>query len=109
MPNPDPLSRRERQLVNLLYRLTPASAPELHAEMANPPSYSAVRAHLATLVNKGHIQRELIGGKHEYSPTIDRESAGLEALQRVVDSFYGGSSSRAIEALRTANRDWAQW
>ncbi len=95
--------------MNLLYRLTPASASALHAEMADPPSYSAVRAHLATLVTKGHVHRELVGGKHQYTPTVDRESAGLEALQRVVDSFYGGSSSRAIEALRAANRDWAQW
>jgi len=109
MPDPDPLSRRERQLVNLLYRLTPASASELHAEMADPPSYSAVRAHLATLVQKGHIQRELIGGRHQYTPTIDRETAGMEALQRVIESFYGGSPTRAIEALRAANRDWAQW
>jgi len=68
-----------------------------------------VRAHLATLVAKGHVERELIRGKHQYTPTIDREIAGLRALQRVVDSFYGGSSGRAIEALRTANRDWAQW
>jgi len=109
MSTPDPLSRRERQLMNLVYQLDNPSAAALHERMADPPSYSAVRAHLATLVSKGHVGRELVKGKHHYSPTVPRDLAGLEALQRVVESFYGGSAQRAIEALRHRDRDWAQW
>ncbi len=95
--------------MNLLYKLEGASAGDLHQQMSDPPSYSAVRAHLATLVSKGHIERELVKGKHEYTPTIPREVAGREALQRVVDSFYGGSVQRTMEALRAQDTDWAQW
>lgn len=109
MTNPDPLSRRERQLMNLIYKAERPTASDLHTEMADPPSYSAVRAHLATLITKGHLNRELVKGRHVYTPSVPREDAGREALQRVVDSFFGGSSQRAIEVLRQVDRDWAQW
>jgi len=93
------LSRRERQIMDALYRRGSASGPEIQEDLPDPPSYSAVRAMLAKLVAKGHVTHEYDGPRYIYRPLIPRESAQEPALNRVVDTFFGGSAVQAIAAL----------
>lgn len=95
----DPLSRREREIMDILYRLGPSSVSDAREAMADPPSYSAVRALLATLEEKGHIMHARDGRSYIYRPRVPREQASRSALSRVVRSFFGGSSKAAAMAL----------
>ncbi len=94
-----PLSRRERELMDILYRLDEGTVAAVRAEMADAPSYSAVRALLNTLVDKGHLQHRSEGRAYVYRPTRPREKAGVAALKRVVSAFFGGSVADAAVAL----------
>ncbi|HSL22078.1 MAG TPA: BlaI/MecI/CopY family transcriptional regulator [Vicinamibacterales bacterium] len=93
------LSRRERQIVDALFRLGRASAAEVRAELPDPPSYSAVRALLRILEDKGHIRHEQDGPRYVYMPTIGRDSAKRSALRHLVQTFFEGSAAQAISAL----------
>src|SRR5512143_3164982 len=93
------LSRRERQMMDILYRRGRASASEIQAELPDAPSYSAVRATLRILETKGHVRHEGEGLKYVYVPTVPREKATRSALSHVVDTFFGGSAQRAVVAL----------
>lgn len=93
------LSRRERQIMDSLYRRGSATASEVQGDLPDPPGYSAVRAMLAKLVEKGHITHEYDGPRYIYRPSVSPESARAPALDRVVDTFFGGSASRTIAAL----------
>jgi BlaI family transcriptional regulator, penicillinase repressor len=93
------LSRRERQIMDIIYRRGQASAQEVLEDMADPPSYSAVRAFLRILEEKGHLKHEQAGARYIFQPTHARENAGLTALRRVVQTFYEGSVSNAVAAL----------
>jgi predicted transcriptional regulator len=101
MPRPAllDLSRRERQIVDALFRLGRASAAEVRAELPEPPSYSAVRALLRILEDKGHVRHEQDGPRYVYMPTVARENAKRSALRHLVRTFFEGSTTQAISAL----------
>jgi BlaI family transcriptional regulator, penicillinase repressor len=93
------LSRRERQIMDIVYARGEASAAAIHGELPDPPSYSAVRALLAILVEKGHLKHRPEQGRYIYAPTRRRSQAGRSALRRVLDTFYEGSLEKAVAAL----------
>lgn len=93
------LSRRERQIVDALFRLGRASAAEVRAQIPDPPSYSAVRALLRILEDKGHVRHEQDGPRYVYMPTVARDSAKRSALRHLVQTFFEGSTSQAMSAL----------
>ena len=93
------LSRRERQIMDIVYARGEASAAIVHAALPDPPSYSAVRALLAILVNKGHLRHRAEEGRYIYAPTRRRAQAGRSALRRVLDTFFEGSLEKGVAAL----------
>lgn len=93
------LSRRERQIMDIIYSRGQASAAEVMEDLADPPSYSAVRALLRVLEEKGHLRHTLDGQRYVYSPTIARERAKRSALQRVLQTFFDDSAEDAVAAL----------
>jgi predicted transcriptional regulator len=96
-------SRRERQIMDIVYRRGRASAAEVRADLPDPPSYSAVRALLAILVTKGFLKIEEDGPRYAYLPTHPRDEAGRSAIQRVVQTFFQGSLESAVAALLDAS------
>ena len=100
MPDPRPqLSRRERQIMDAIYRLGRATAQEVRDNIPEPPSYSAVRALLRVLEEKGHVKHRQDGPRYVYLPTVPREKASASALQQVVRTFFDGSAESAVAAL----------
>jgi predicted transcriptional regulator len=95
----DSLSRRERQLMDIVFAKGQASVAEVIAALPDPPSYSAVRALLRILEEKGHLVHREEGKQYIYSPTQERPVAAQSALKRVVQTFFGGSVERAVTAL----------
>lgn len=93
------LSRRERQIMEIVYRKGSATAAEVHAELADPPSYSAVRALLRVLEEKGHLRHRQDGPRYVFSPTVPRDRARRTALQRLVGTFFAGSVTDTVAAL----------
>lgn len=93
------LSRRERQIMDVLYARGRATAAEVQAALPEPPSYSAVRAMLRILEEKGHVRHEQDGPRYIYRPTVARESAKRSALRHVLKTFFDGSTEQAISAL----------
>ena len=93
------LSRRERQIVDILYGHGRATAAEVQAALPDPPSYSAVRAMLRILEEKGHIRHEQDGPRYVYAPTIGRDNAKRSALRHMLQTFFDGSAEQAISAL----------
>ena len=98
MPHQD-LSRRERQILDILYQRGRATAAEVQAALPEPPSYSAVRALLRILEDKGHIRHEQDGPRYIYVPTIARNNAQRSALRHILQTFFDGSAEQAISAL----------
>ena len=94
-----PLSRRERQIMDIVYRRGHATAAEVRRDLADPPSYSAVRALLRILVDKGHLRHEQDGPRYVYLPTLSARKARSAALAQVVRTFFGGSPMQAVSAL----------
>src|SRR5690349_15872988 len=95
----DPLSRRERQILDILYAKSSATAAEVRESLPDPPSYSAVRALLRILEEKGHARHETQGTRYVYLPSVPRESARNSALTRIVQTFFDGSAAQAAAAL----------
>jgi predicted transcriptional regulator len=93
------LSRRERQIMDVLYRRARATAAEIHRNLPDPPSYSAVRAMLRTLEEKGHLRHEAQGPRYVYRPTQSVEKAKRSALRHLLETFFGGSVEHAVAAL----------
>lgn len=93
------LSRRERQIMDIVYRRERATAVEIRHDLPNRPSDSAVRALLRILEDKGHLQREKIDGRNVYLPTRPRNQASRSALRRLLRTFFEGSTSQAVAAL----------
>src|SRR5436190_10741817 len=93
------LSRRERQIMDVLYRLGRATAAEVREQMPDPPGYSAVRAMLRVLEEKGHIRHEEEALRYVFAPTASRAQATRSALAHLVDTFFEGSTERAVAAL----------
>jgi predicted transcriptional regulator len=96
---PSPLSRRERQLMDIVYRMGRGTAAEIRDAMPDAPSYSAVRALLRILETKGHLRHEQDGARYVFLPTIPAKDARLGALDQVIDTFFQGSASEAMAAL----------
>jgi BlaI family penicillinase repressor len=93
------LSRRERQIVEILYQKGKASASEVREGMDDAPSYSAVRAMLRVLEEKGHVKHQAEGLKYVYVPTVARDKAKRSAVKHVLDTFFGGSPEQIVAAL----------
>lgn len=93
------LSRRERQILDILYAKGSATTAEVLNALPDPPSYSAVRTLLRILEEKGHARHESLGTKYVYRPLVPRESARNSALTRIVQTFFDGSAGQAAAAL----------
>jgi predicted transcriptional regulator len=93
------LSRRERQILDILYQRGRATAAEVQAALAEPPSYSAVRALLRILEEKGHVRHEQDGPRYVYLPTVARGNAQRSAMRHMLQTFFDGSAEQAISAL----------
>src|SRR5262249_29092387 len=93
------LSRRESPTMDVVYARGQAPAADVHNGLPDPPSYSAVRALLAILVDKGHLKHRSEQGRYIYAPTRRRAQVGRSALRRVVDTFFEGSLEKAVAAL----------
>lgn len=93
------LARRERQIMDVVYRRGEATVAEVLADLPDPPSYSAVRAMMRKLQDKGHLTHRQDGPRYLYSPTVPRDEAREGAMQRLVRTFFGGSATRAAAAL----------
>lgn len=98
-PNPLDVGRRERQIIEVVYRLGKASVTDVHTRLPDPPTYSAVRAMLGKLEDKGYLSHEQDGPRYVYIPAVPAERARRTALRQVVDTFFGGSVEQAVLAL----------
>src|SRR5262245_44391212 len=93
------LSRSERQIMDILYRQCRASAAEIHHTLPDRPSYSAVRAKLRVLEEKGYIRHEEQALRYVYLPLVSRNSARRSALRHLLETFFDNSAEQAITAL----------
>ena len=93
------LARREGQIMEIVYRLGQATAAGVLAELPDPPSYSAVRAHLRILEDKGHLRHDQEGTRYVFRPTVPRHRARRSALKQVVRTFFDDSAEQAVAAL----------
>ena len=96
------LSRRERQIMDAIYRLERATAAEVMEAIPDPPSYSAVRAMLRVLEEKGHLKHEQDGPRYVFSPIVARDTARRSAIKHLVRTFFDGSTEGAVAALLQA-------
>jgi predicted transcriptional regulator len=94
-----PLSRRERQVLDVLHRLGEATVADVQAALPDPPSYSAVRTHLRILEDKGHAVHVVDGPRYVYCAAVAREAAGRSALQHLLATFFDDAPERAVAAL----------
>ncbi len=99
MTKPSTLSRRERQIMDALYALGQATAAQVRERMPEPPGYSAVRALLRILEEKGHVRHEEDGPRYVYLPVVTARRAQRTALTHLVKTFFQGSAERAASAL----------
>ena len=93
------LSRRERQIMDVVYRHGQATAAEIHSELPDPPVAAAVRTLLRILEEKGHLRHEKDGPRHVYYPTTPRSVAQRSAVRHLVGTFFNGSRAAAVAAL----------
>ncbi len=106
------LSRRERQVLDTLYRAGRATCAEVQKTMTDPPSYSAVRTFLRILEEKELVRHEQDGARYVYIPTVERARASRSALRHVLNTFFEGSVTQAISALldedskHLSEKDW---
>ena len=93
------LSRRERQILDILYARGRATAAEVQAALSDPPSYSSVRALLRILEEKGHVRHDVDGPRYVFSPRLAPARARRSAVRHLLDTFFNGSSGDAVVAL----------
>lgn len=93
------LSRRERQIMDVIYSRGQATAADVQADMPDAPSYSAVRAMLRLLEEKGYLRHEQDGPRYIFKPTVAREKARKSALKQLLETFFDGSTEDAVAAL----------
>jgi predicted transcriptional regulator len=93
------LTRRERQIMDILYRRGRATAAEVMEDLPGDPSYSTVRTHLRILETKGHVRHEQDGVRYVYTAAVPRHSARRSALRHLVDTFFDGSAEKVVSAL----------
>jgi predicted transcriptional regulator len=93
------LTKRERQIMDVIYRLGRATASEILDQVPGAPSYSTIRTQLRVLEEKGHLRHEEEGLRYVYSPTLPRHAARRSALKHLVDTFFEGSNAKLMAAL----------
>ena len=93
------LTRRERQIMDILYRLGRATAGEVMRQLPGDPSYSTVRTQLRVLEEKGHVHHEEQGLRYIYAPALARHAARKSALRHLVETFFDGSAEKTVAAL----------
>lgn len=98
-------SKREKEMMDIIYRRGQATAAEVLEEMPDPPSYSAVRATLRVLENKGHLRHLDDGTRYVYEPVVNRERASRSALNNLMETFFDDSAEKAVAALLEARSD----
>src|SRR5215472_6554963 len=98
------LSRRERQIMEVVYREGLATATDVLALIPDPPSYSAVRAMLRILEQKGHLRHVAEGNRYVYRPTVPADRARRSALKSLLQTFFEGSPEKAVAALLDMSR-----
>ena len=98
-PAPEHLSRRERQIMDIVYERGMVTAVEVLESLPDPPSYSAVRAALRVLEEKGHVTHKREGHKYVFRPVVPRRRARKKATQRLLKTFFDGSTEKAVAAL----------
>ena len=103
--DPPPLSRRERQIMDAVYRLGQATAADIHAALADAPTYTTVRGLLRVLVEKGHLRHKREGKRYVYLPRTPRPAAGVSSITHVVRTFFAGSPTDAMAALLGSRKD----
>src|SRR5579862_7446285 len=99
-----PLTRREREIMDILYRRGRATAHDVLEDLADPPTYSAVRALLRLLEERGHVKHAEDGQRYVYSPAVPRGDARKSALAHVVKTFFAGSVEQAVATLVESSR-----
>jgi predicted transcriptional regulator len=98
-PTSASLSRRERQIMDVLYRAGRATAAGIQESLPEPPSYSATRAMLRILEEKGHIRHESDGPRYVFLPKVSRDSAKKSALRHLMQTFFEGSAAKLVSTL----------
>ena len=93
------LTRRERQIMDVLYRRGRIPAAEVMAELTGEPNYSTVRTQLRVLEDKGHVRHEEEGGRYVYAPAVPRHAARKSALKHLVETFFDGSAEQVVAAV----------
>lgn len=101
----DKLSRRERQIMDIVFERSEATVADVLEALPDPPSYSAVRALMRILEEKGHLQHRKDGPRYVYLATVPHRQARDSAMRRVLRTFFGGSASRAVAALLDMEAD----
>jgi BlaI family penicillinase repressor len=99
MSNAEALARRERQVMDILYRMGEATAQEVMDEMADPPTYSAVRALLATMTEKGLVEFRKDSRRYVYRPAVPEKKAKRSALKQLLSTFFEGKPENLVAAL----------
>ncbi len=98
------LSRRERQIMDIIYQRGSVTATEVMENLPDPPSYSAVRTMLRLLEEKGYLKHDQDGPRYVYSPTLSREKASQSALKQLLQTFFNDSTEQAVAALIDISR-----
>jgi len=98
------LSRRERQIMDIIYQFGQATAAEVLENLPDPPSYSAVRAMLKILEDKGHLRHKQQGPRYVFLPKVSREKAKRSAVQHLLQTFFDGSAESAVATLLDVSR-----
>ncbi len=104
-PQHEHLSRRERQIMDVIYQKGKATAADVMDQIPDAPSYSAVRALLRILVEKGHLVHSRSGNRYIYQPTVPAQTAKRNALEHVLATFFEGSVAQAMVALMDLSDD----
>lgn len=99
------LSRRERQILDVIYQLGAATAAQVHAKLSDPPTDATVRKLIRVLEEKGHVTHRRTGREYVYRPCVSRGRASRAALRHLVETFFDGSAPRAVAALLNASKD----
>ena len=102
------LTRRERQIMDVLYERGEAAVGDVHGALPNAPSYSAVRALLGKLLDKGHVAYRRDGARYVYRPLLERAQARQSAVDRLVTTFFEGSAAAAVVGLLGSRRSLSQ-
>lgn len=94
-------SRREREILDVLYKLGKASAADIREQIPDPPTYTAIRTHLSILEKKGHVRHTSDGTRYIYEPLVAREQMGRRAIDSLLKTFFDNSVERAVAAMLT--------